>query len=114
LLSSKTSCVGCQAQNACHASGEALKEIVIPGSHNLNPGDKVVVSVTQSMGFLALFISYVLPLFLVIFMLVLLSAFSVNELKAGLISLVILIPYYSLVFLFRKTIDSKFSFSIKA
>jgi sigma-E factor negative regulatory protein RseC len=113
LLSPKTGCTGCLEKNSCNLSGKADKIISIPGNYNLRPGDPVIVSMKQSMGYFALLLGYILPLFLVFFLLVLLLSLSVNELLSGLLSIVILIPYYVLLIAFRNRINKKISFTLK-
>jgi sigma-E factor negative regulatory protein RseC len=113
LLSPKTSCTGCQGKDSCNLSGKEDKIVIIPGYYNVKPGDNVTVSMKQSMGYFALFIGYLLPLFLVVSVLILLLSFSAGELLAGLLSLGILIPYYMILIVFRKGINNKFSFTLK-
>jgi sigma-E factor negative regulatory protein RseC len=114
LLSLKTSCSGCHEKNACNLSDKDNKIVTISGNYNVHPGDSVMVSMKQSMGYFALFLGYLLPLFLVIGILILLLSFSVSELPAGLLSLAILIPYYLILILFRKGINNRFSFTLKS
>jgi positive regulator of sigma E activity len=113
LLSPRTNCTGCSEKNSCNLSGKEEKIITVSGNFNVRTGDSVTVSMKQSMGYFALFLGYLLPLFLVILSLVLLLSFSVSELLSGLISIAILIPYYILLTGFRKEINNKISFTLK-
>jgi positive regulator of sigma E activity len=113
LLSGNGSCSGCDAEKTCGASGNDRKEVVIKGNYDLRPGSNVTVIMKQSAGFLALFLGYLLPLLLFLICMIILNSFSVNELLSGLISLGSLIPYYLLLTLFRKSINRKFSFTLK-
>lgn len=113
LLSPKTSCTGCDGKNSCNLSGKEDKIVTISGSYNVRPGDSVTVSMKQSMGYFALFLGYLLPLFLVVGILIVLLSFSVNELLSGLLSIAILLPYYLILIVFRKGINNKFSFTLK-
>jgi len=67
----------------------------------------------ESMGFAALFLGYVFPLFAVIIVLVVLVSAGIRELAAGLISVSVLIPYYLIVWFLRKKINEKFTFTLK-
>jgi sigma-E factor negative regulatory protein RseC len=67
----------------------------------------------QSMGYIALFLGYILPGITVIALLITLISVKLPELTSGLISLGILIPYYSVLFFFRERIDKKFTFTLK-
>ena len=113
LLSPRTNCAGCLEKNSCNISGKENKMVTISGNFNVRPGDSVIVSMKQSIGYFALFLGYLLPLFLVVLLLVLLLLFSVNELLAGLLSIAVLIPYYMLLIVFRKEINKKISFTLK-
>jgi positive regulator of sigma E activity len=113
-ISSVSACSGCQAEGSCSISGQEEKIIEVSGSFNLKPGDKVTVLMKQSMGYAALLLGYLLPLISVIAVLIIAESFKVQELFAGLISISILIPYYLLLFIFRKRVNKKFTFSLKS
>lgn len=113
LLSPKTNCTGCLEKNSCNLSGKEDKTVTIWGKYNVRPGDNVMVLMKQSMGYFALFLGYLLPLLLVVFLLVLLLLFSVNELLSGLLSIGVLLPYYMILIFFRKEINKKFLFTLK-
>lgn len=110
---SATSCSGCHAEGQCTLSGKQEKTIEVAGSYNVTPGESVTILMQKSMGFAALLYGYLLPLISVIAMLILLSSLGTPELASGLLSLAILIPYYTILFLFRKKIGKKFTFSLK-
>lgn len=110
---SATSCSGCHAEGQCTLSGKQEKTIEVTGSYNVTPGESVTILMQKSMGFAAILYGYLLPLISVIAMLILLSSLGTPELASGLLSLAILIPYYTILFLFRKKIGKKFTFSLK-
>lgn len=114
LLSPSVSCTGCQGKNSCNLSDKENKIVTLSGNYNVRPGDTVTVSMKQSMGYFALWLGYLLPLFLFLAILVLLLSFSVHELLAGLLSVTVLVPYYLLLIVFRKGISNKFSFTLKS
>jgi sigma-E factor negative regulatory protein RseC len=113
LLLNNEGCSGCHAEKACGVSGKESKTIIIEGKYNVKPGNRVTVTMKLSDGYRALFLGYLLPLAIFLVCLVFLSAFSVNELLSGLISLGALVPYYLIFFLFRKLIYTGISFNIK-
>jgi sigma-E factor negative regulatory protein RseC len=112
LLSPLTACKGCYAEKSCNIAGNDFKLINVHGAYNVKTGEKVIVSMKRSMGYSALFLGYLSPLLLVVMVLIVLISFSVNELISGLLSIAILIPYYIILFVFRKLINKKFSFTI--
>jgi sigma-E factor negative regulatory protein RseC len=112
-ITSASACSGCHAEGSCSLSGSEEKIIEVRGNYDVKPGDKVTILMKQSMGYAALFLGYILPLFSVIAGLIILISVKIPELTAGLFSLSILIPYYSILFLFRKRINKKFTFTLK-
>lgn len=112
-ITSVSACSGCHAEGSCSLSGSEEKMIEVRGNYDVKPGDKVTILMKQSMGYAALFLGYILPLFSVIAGLIILISVKIPELIAGLFSLSILIPYYSILFLFRKRINKKFTFTLK-
>jgi sigma-E factor negative regulatory protein RseC len=113
MLSPNVSCAGCSAARACNPTGSDNKLVRVEGSYDVKSGEKVIVAMNQSLGYSALFLGYLIPLILVVLTLIVLVSFSINELYAGLFSIGVLIPYYIILFVFRKMIGKKFSFTIK-
>lgn len=112
-ISSASACSGCHAEGSCSMSGKEEKIIEIRGSYNVNPGDQVTILMKQSMGYSALFLGYIFPVIAVIAVLITLVSLKVPELTSGLASIAILIPYYTTLFFLKKTIDEKFTFTLK-
>jgi positive regulator of sigma E activity len=112
-ISSTSACSGCHAEGGCTLSGKEEKIIEVTGSYNVTKGDRVIVLMTQSMGYAALVLGYLLPLFSVVIILIVLTSLGASELISGISSLAVLIPYYTVLFLFRKRINKKFSFTLK-
>jgi sigma-E factor negative regulatory protein RseC len=113
MITSSSACAGCHAEGSCSLSGTKEKIIDVTGSYNVSAGEKVIVLMKQSAGFLALFLGYIFPLILVMTVLVILISLSMPELTAGLFSIFAVVPYYGILWLFRKRIGKKFTFSIK-
>jgi sigma-E factor negative regulatory protein RseC len=113
-ISSASACSGCHAEGSCTLSGIEEKIIEVSGSYNVDPGDNVTVLMKQSMGYAALLLGYVFPMILVVALLIILVSSSVPELTAGLGSIAALVPYYLVLWFFRKRISKKFTFTIKA
>jgi sigma-E factor negative regulatory protein RseC len=114
LLSRATSCSGCHSEKSCGVSGNVEKVVSISGKYSVRPGDHVIVSMKKSLGYSALILGYIIPLAVVLLLLIILSSLSVNELFSGLFSIGALIPYYAILFLYRKYLDKKFFFIIKS
>jgi sigma-E factor negative regulatory protein RseC len=110
---SVSACSGCHAEGICGLSGKEEKTIDVKGKYNVSPGDKVTILMEQSTGYKAVVLSYLIPLVIVITSLVGLNSFSVSELTAGLVSILLLGPYFFILYLFRKKINRSFTFTLK-
>lgn len=108
-----SACSGCHTESSCMLSKSENKIIEITGSYNFNPGDQVTILMEPSTGFAAIFYGYVLPVIAVVAALISLISAGFPELPAGLASLAILIPYYLILFFFRKRLNEKFTFKLK-
>jgi sigma-E factor negative regulatory protein RseC len=113
IITPESACSGCHVEGSCSLSGKVEKSVIVKGRYNVNEGDNVTVSMKQSTGFIALFLGYVLPLIIVITSLIILVSLRYPELIAGLVSILSLLPYYLILYLFRKRINDNFIFSIK-
>jgi len=110
---SSSACSGCHAEGYCSLSGNEEKLVMIPGNYNVTAGDDVTILMKKSMGYSAVLLGYVFPFILVVVVLIMLVALSVSEIAAGLSAIAVLIPYYLMLWFFRKRIDNKFTFTIK-
>jgi len=108
-----TSCASCYAKGYCSASEMKEKSMQInTGNTSYTEGEQVTISIRRSMGMQAVMLSYVLPVFLFLITLIISSEFF-KELFAGLFSLGMLVPYFTLLYLQRNNIDKRFSFHIQ-
>jgi sigma-E factor negative regulatory protein RseC len=112
-ISSVSACSGCHAQGYCSLTGNEEKIINVSGTYSVKPGDTVTVLMKQSMGYKAVLLSYIIPFLIIIACMIVLVSFSVPELTTGLVSLAVLVPYYFILYLFRKRINKNFTFTIK-
>lgn len=112
-ITSNTACSGCHAEGLCGISGKEEKLIDIRGSYSVSPGDTVTVLMEESSGIKAVFLSYLVPLVIVVAGLIVCSILSLNELISGLISISLLAPWYMLLYLFRNKINRSFTFKLK-
>jgi sigma-E factor negative regulatory protein RseC len=79
-----------------------------------NVGDEVEVLLRQSMGVKAVWISYAIPLIILMILVLSLSLFLKNELLVGLIAIAGVALYYLGVYLFRDKLAKEYVFYIKA
>jgi sigma-E factor negative regulatory protein RseC len=113
-ITSYAACSECHARGACNVTEVKEKYLRVKASHSgFRTGEKVRVVLSQSLGFRALFLGYVLPFLLVLTALLITTAAGCSELVAGLLSLSVLVPYYILLKIFRGRLDRRFSFSLQ-
>lgn len=110
----QASCVGCQAQAVCGNDNKNEKFVVVHRqNHNYIVGETVKVILLQSLGFWALFVSYILPIILVFATLIIFIKIGFNEGFAGLFSLLVLVPYFFIIYCLKGSISKKINFDIQ-
>lgn len=101
---------GCSAchKSLCMLGDSKAKEIEIPAQQSgLQPGDEVVVRINPSSGYKAVFLLYLLPFLLMLLSILVMQNLGYHESIAGFTSLLILVPYFLMVYGFRKKIGSQ-------
>lgn len=111
-LDGNVHCESCRANGTCGISDSGLKVVEIPyadSSFKLN--EQVNVVLNKSLGLKAVFWAYVFPFFLMISTLLIATSF-LAEWMAGLLSLLILVPYYTILYFLRNFFKRTFEISI--
>ena len=106
-------CGSCSAASLCGMSEVKKKLIEIPATLGYEVGEEVWVILKRSMGMKAVWLSYVLPLVLLMAAILILSALGLSELLCGLGSIGVIALYYLLLFLFRNNLKKEYTFYIK-
>ncbi len=108
-------CASCSVKGACNVSDieEKIVEIRNFSGNIYKLGQRVDVFYKQSLGFRALFLGYVLPFIIMMSVLIISMSITGSEGFSGLLSILVLAPYYLILYLSRKKIKETFSFSIK-
>lgn len=110
----QSACATCHASGSCTVADYQDKEIEVTHFSKLyQVGDEVTILFRESKGFTALFWGYVLPFILVLSTLIVVLEITGNELHAGLLSLAILIPYYTTLYFFRHLLKKVFKFEVE-
>lgn len=111
---SQAACVSCQVKGTCSAADIKEKEVEVEQwQGNYSPGEMVEVITRESQGFVALFFAYILPLIFMVVVLATIFTFTKNEGLAAIGSLVILVPYYFVLFLLRQKLRKTLKFDIR-
>ncbi len=111
---SKASCISCQLKGVCSASDVEEKVIEVPNIYkSYVTGDKVNIILKESLGLKALFLGYLLPFIIVFTTLLLTNIFTKNELTIGLMSIGVLVPYYSILYFIKPYLKKTFTYTLK-
>lgn len=112
---SSSACSACHAKGMCGVADEKVKEIQVPTDPyaTWKEGDQVRVMLRQTMGLKAVWISYVVPLLILMILILSLSPVIGHEAYAGLIAIGAVALYYLVIYLLRGRLSKDFVFYIK-
>ena len=110
-----SACSSCHAKGLCGMSEEQEKLIMVPtdGFADIKEGDEVKVLTKMTMGLKAVWISYVIPLAILMILILSLSAVFENEFVCGLAAVAGVAVYYFGIWLLRDRLSNEFVFYIK-
>ena len=110
-----SACSECHAKGLCGMSEDEEKVIMLPTDPyaDYQAGDEVKVCTKMSMGLKAVWISYVIPLAVLMILILSLSAVIDNEFLRGAVALAGVGVYYFFIWLFRDKLSNEFVFYIE-
>lgn len=110
-----SACSQCHAKGLCGMSEEQEKLISLPTDPYAayNVGDQVQVCTKMTMGLKAAWISYVIPLAILMILILSLSVLFESEVLVGLVSVAGVAVYYLVIWLLRDRLNNEFTFYIK-
>ena len=110
-----SACSSCHAKGLCGMSEEQEKIIMLPtdpyATHQV--GDEVEICTKMTMGLKAVWISYVIPLAVLMILILSLSGIFENEALRGLAAIAGVGVYYFIIWIFRDRLKNEFTFYIK-
>ena len=112
---SSSACASCHAKGLCGMSEEEKKLIMVPTDPYTvyEEGEIVDVMTKKSMGLKAVWISYVIPLVILLILILSLSSVIGNEAYTGLAAIGGVALYYFVIWLVRDRLENEFVFYIK-
>lgn len=112
---SASACASCSVKGICNMAEmqEKIIEVRRVKSDAVSEGDHVNLIMTRSMGTKAVVLGYIIPFFIVIVALIILTLITDNEAMAGIASLLLVVPYYLLLYRYRDNLKKTFDFSIQ-
>jgi sigma-E factor negative regulatory protein RseC len=105
--------------SACHKSlcllGESkAKEVEVLLQENwLKSGDEVIVKINPASGYMGVILLYMVPFSLMIISLLVMMQLGFSEGITGLTSLLILVPYFGLLFLLKNKLSSQCTIDVE-
>lgn len=114
-LLARDACGHCEAASLCGMAGiqEKLVEVPTRASHPHAVGDEVEVLLKGTMGLKAVWLSYMIPLLLLMGAVLGLYALGTGEVPAALGGLAVVALYYLVLWLFRGRLRNEYVFTIK-
>ncbi len=110
----QSACSGCHAKALCAASEQKDKTIEIADKSGLyKPGEKVRICGRSSLGLQAVFLAFVVPLFLILAALIAAGQWKWTDTAASLTCLILLAAYYGLLYLLRDKLKKRFTFTVE-
>ena len=110
-----SACTSCHAKTMCGMSEDEEKVIMVPTDPyaGYKVGDEVQVMTKMTMGLKAVWISYVIPVAVLMILILSLSSVIGNELMLGFVAIAGVALYYLGIWIFRDRLSNEFVFYIK-
>ena len=113
-ITQRSACSGCHAQAMCSASEQKDKIIEVPDrSSQFAVNEEVVLTGETRLGMEAVVLAFVIPLVIIVAMVAIGFSLAWSESLSGLIGLLLLIPYYGLLYLLRDRLKRRFVFTLR-
>ena len=113
-LISQSACSACHAKSLC--SIDSQKQIIEIKNNNINlftVGENVNVILKESLGLKAVCLGYFFPFITFVLTLVLCLNIGISEGLSAILSLFILVPYYTILYFFQNKLKKEFYFEIE-
>lgn len=110
-ITQTSACAACKAKEMCMSSESQEKELDAMMAEPMQAGDRVEVEVRERLAWKAVLLAYVMPFFVMIAVLAVLSGVTDwGEAVTGTLSLCAIALYYLILSLFRNRLQRQFSF----
>ncbi len=113
IIHNSSACSACHSKGVCSSfgSGDRIIEVEKDGHKKVEPGDRVNIHMISSSGWKAVVLGYIIPFFILMTTLVISNSF-IGEALSAILSLVILFPYYLILYLLRNRMKKLFRFTL--
>ena len=115
VVLSESAGASCHAKGQCGAAESREKRMIIetPVASYFSEGEEVEVFTEKVMGIKAVWVAYILPFLLVLFLLLVLLQTGCGELISGISALSVLVVYYIILYALRSRLSREFVFNIR-
>ncbi len=115
-IMSVAGCASCQLKGACSVSDIEEKQVWVKmeDTSQYSVGQQVTIEMKQSLGTWAVLLGYVFPFLVLLLSLILFISLGFDQGLSGLIALALLVPYYTVLYLIRNWLDTRFQYSLRA
>ncbi len=116
VIQPQSACGNCHSKSYCGMAEVAEKVVEVQSfrtDKSYEPGQRVTISLKKSLGYRALFLGYLLPFLILLSTLIIMLGLTANEGLSAIVSLLLMVPYYSILYIKRDLIKSSFRFFIK-
>ena len=112
---SQSACAACHAKSACGMGEQAEKILTVPRpkDQDFSLMQKVNVTMAIGQGNKAAVLAYLIPIVLLLAVLFICLGVGLNEGLSALISIAVLIPYYTILYLQRDKLRRRFEYRIE-
>ncbi len=108
-------CASCEIKGACSVSDVEEKSVMVTvdDANRYSINQPITIEMQQSLGTWAVLLGYVFP-FLVLFIgLIIFINIGIDQGIAGLLSLLLLLPYYLSLYFLKNYLGTRFNYSIR-
>ena len=110
----QSACSGCHAKSMCTASESKAKVIEVPdNSGKFHVNEEVQLCGRSSLGLQAVLLAFIFPLIIVFATIVTGTSMQLEETTCGLTGLLLLVPYYCILYFLRDKLKKRFIFTLK-
>lgn len=106
-------CPGCKAAGLCGMSEIVEKNVEVSTRRPYPVGEEVEIVLKGSMGLKAVWLSYMIPLLILLAVVLGMSHFGVGEVPTALSAIGAVAVYYLILWLFRAHLKDEYVFTIK-
>ncbi len=108
-------CASCEIKGACSVSDVEEKSVIVNtnGIEKYKLGQSITIEMKQSLGTWAVLLGYIFPFAVLFIGLIIFVNIGLDQGLAGILALILLIPYYLALYSLRNFLGSRFNYNIR-